>query len=226
MARKAQANGTGKKKSAGRKSAAATERTAPRKAAAAPAETKRNRPQPHETAARLAALTRLKTESRRIAGEISALAAEGKKAGGAAYWKAIVKTHDLKKMDTAEARAELEALIEVAAQNEIRITWMGNQATFTDVMDQAQPPAKNLQGTRDLAAARAEADGFNSGKAGAMLQDNPHSVGTEEFVSWRDGWEEGEKIRRKKNPDAAARVAAAATADDSLPGEGEAKGTF
>jgi hypothetical protein len=225
MARKAQANGTGKKKSATQKPTT-RERRAAAVREATPTETKRNRPQPHETAVRLAALTRLKTESRRIAGEISALAAEGKKAGGLAYWKAITRTHDLKKMDTAEARAELEALIEVAAQNDIRITWMGNQATFTDVMEQTQPPAKNLQGTRDLAAARAEADGFNSGKAGALLQDCPHDAGTEEYVSWRDGWEEGTKIRAKKNPAAAARLAAAATADDTLPGESEAEGIF
>lgn len=225
MARKAQANGTGKKKSAGRKSAAATEGTAPRKQAAAAAEPKKgNRPQPHETADRLARLTRLKTESRRIAGEISVLSQECKKAGGPAYWKALTKTHDLKKLDAALARAEIEALIEVAAQNDIRITWMGNQAAFTDFMEQATPPAKNLEGTRDLAAARAEGDGFNSGKAGGLLKDCPHDPGTEEFVMWRDGWEEGQKLWAKKNPTIAGRVEGAASADASLPGEAE--GTF
>lgn len=186
----------------------------------------KNQPQPHETAARLARLTVLKTESRRIAGEISGLAADAKAAGGPHYWNAIKRVHDLQKLDPAEAQSELETLVLIAAQSEIRIGWLGSQATMTDIleMDQNKPPAKNLQGTRDLAAARANADGFNSGKNGALPHDNPHNPGSEEFVSWHEGRDEGARSRELKNPSAAARVREATTADATLPGEAE--GTF
>jgi uncharacterized protein (UPF0335 family) len=219
--KKAAANGAGKK--AGRKggSSGAETGAAPHKqAAAAAAEPKKpNQPQPHETTEFLARLTRLKTEAQRVAGEISALGSAVKARGGATYWKTIKRVHDLKKLDPDEARAEVEALVQVAAQVDIRISWMGNQATFADIMEQNQAPAKNTAGSRDLAAARAHSDGYNSGKQGSLPQDNPHSPGTEEYVSWHDGRDEAERDLKTKNPTAAARIAASKTADATLPGE-------
>ena len=183
-------------------------------------EDRRNSPQPHETAGRLAELTRLKTESRRIAGAISALGKEAKAAGGRAYWTAIKRTHDLLKLDPDEARAGLEMLVQVAAQSEIRISWVGDQAALTDILEQNQPPPKNTKGSRDLAAARAEADGFNSGKNGALPHDNPFNPGSEQYVAWHDGRDAGQQAREAKNPGQAARVHDALAADASLPGEG------
>jgi hypothetical protein len=212
----------GAKRGPGRPRKESSESTAPASREAAPP--KPNRPDANETAERLAKLTRLKTEARRIAGDISALASEAKKAGGPAYWKSLVRVHDLQKLDPDEARAELEMLVDVAAQVDIKITWMGDQAAFADVMDMAQP-AKNTQGTRDLAAARAHADGFNSGKNGGVPHDNPFNPGTEEYVSWHDGRDEGQRSAEAKNPRRAARVKEAATADASLPDEG-LEGTF
>lgn len=175
----------------------------------------------------MARLTRLKTESRRVAGEISALGNEAKAAGGANYWKGIKAVHDLNKLDKAEAIEFLGGLVEIAAQNEIRITWMGSQASFTDVMDANTAPAKNTTGSRDLATAKAEAAGFKAGKNGQPPHDNPHSPGTEEYVNWHDGRDEGQRVRDAKKPGEAERVSDAATADATLPDEGKGlEGTF
>lgn len=189
--------------------------------AAPPPAARKNGPSPQQNQDWLARLTRLKTESRRVAGEISALGTEVKGAGGALHWKNLKKVHDLQKMDPSEAVAELEGLIQIAAQNEIRVTWAGNQATLADVLDQNQPPPKNTQGSRDLDEARAHSDGYNSGKNGSVPSDNPfqHAPGSLQYVAWHNGRDEGQKDREKNRPGEAARVAEAATADDTLPSD-------
>ena len=212
-AKKSAAKGSRKAAAA---SAAPVPREAPRKEAAKP-----NRPSPEKNADWLARLTRLKTEARVVAGNISALGSEIKGAAGETHWKSLKALHDLMKLDPDEARERLESLVEVAAQQEIRITWAGSQATFADVMEQAQPPAKNTQGSRDLAAAKAHSDGFNSGRHGGAPHDNPfsHAPGSEEYVSWLHGRDEGQQAREAKRPGETARVREAATADATLPGE-------
>lgn len=176
-----------------------------------------NKPNATQNAEWLAEYTRLKTEARSVSGSIAALGARVKSGGG--DWKNLKKVHDLKKLEPDEARAELEGLVALAAQNDIRVTWMGDQAALTDVLEQNQPPPKNTSGSRDLAAARAHADGFNSGKHGAVPHDNPHQPGSEEFVSWHDGRDEGAAAASAKNPGRAARVSAAQTADATLPSD-------
>lgn len=180
---------------------------------------RRNRPTAEQNAGWLSELTKLKTASRAIAGDISALASRVKAAAGPIHWKSIQKVHDLKKLDRDEALGTLESLIEIAAQNDIRVTWMGNQAAFADVMEQNQPAPQNTQGSRDLAEARAESDGINSGRNGAVPPDYPfkHQPGSVEYVAWHNGRDEGQKQREGKRPAEAARVAEAATADDTLP---------
>lgn len=219
---KAGAKKPGRKPANGASSEA--QRTAPPKMAAAPApESLSNSPTPEETSQFLAEFTRLKTQARRVAGDISALGKQVKGRGGPAYWKALKDIHDLKKMDPDEARAQLEALVTVAAQQEIRIGWIGNQATFADIMEQNQPPAKNTKGSRDLAAARAEADGYNSGKNGAVPSDNPfrHAPGSEEYAAWHNGRDSGAADAARRNGPQAQRIADAAEADDSLPDDDE-----
>lgn len=230
MGRPAGSKNKGAARKAGRKARAngTTPPPEPREAAgmkpaesAAPAP-KANAPTPDETARFLASLTRLKTEAQRISGEISALGRSVKARGGPAYWKALKDVHDLNKLDPDEARAQLEALVTVAAQQDIRITWMGNQATFADIMEQNQPP-KNTEGSRDLAEARAEADGYNSGKNGAVPSDNPwrHKPGSPEYVAWHNGRDSGAADAARRNGPQAQRIAGAAEADASLPDDGE-----
>lgn len=214
------ANGAAMKKGA-RAATASAEREAPRKQAASTPQ-RRNQPSPEQNAEWLAKLTRLKTQARSIAGDISSLGSEIKGTAGDTHWKSIKTLHDLMKLDPDEARQRLESLVTVAAQQEIRISWMGNQATFTDVMEQTQAPAKNTTGTRDLDAARAESDGFNSGKNGAAPSDNPHPPGSIKYVSWHDGRDSGQQARETKDPKTAARISDAKGADDRLPSDPDA----
>jgi ribosome modulation factor len=53
-----------------------------------------------------------------------------------------------------------------------------------------------------LALGRAKAAGYNDGLAGAKVGSCPHPAGSEEFVVWRDGWEQGHADRLEKDPDA------------------------
>jgi uncharacterized protein (UPF0335 family) len=176
-----------------------------------------NKPNAAQNAEWLAEYTRLKTEARSVSGSIAALGARVKSGGG--DWKNLKKVHDLKKLDPDEARAELDGLVALAAQNDIRVTWMGDQAALTDVLEQNQPPPKNSIGSRDLAIARAGADGFNSGRHGGMPHDNPYPPGSEEYVEWHDKRDEAAAAMAAKNPGRAARVAAAKDADASLPSD-------
>lgn len=201
--------------------AAPTKEAPIKQAAATTAETeaRRNQPSSDETAGFLSELTKLKTAARSIAGDISALGNRVKSRGGPAYWRAIKAVHDLKKQDAAEARAGLEALVQVAAQQDIRISWMGDQATFADIMDQNEPPPDTGLGAKGLKLARATSDGFNSGRNGAVPSDNPfsHAPGSEEYVAWHDGRDSGQRAQEGKNPVAAERIKEAEKADATLP---------
>ena len=192
-------------------------------AAPKPPEKKSNQPTPAERAEWLAELTRLETAKQRISGETSALATRVKEKGGVKAWKSLKVVHGYKKLDQAEAVALLEDLVVAAAQQDIRISWMGSQATFADIMEQpeAQPPAKNTTGSRDLAAAKAEMDGYNSGKHGAVPSDNPfrHAPGSAEYVSWHNGRDSGEADRQGKKPAETKRLKDSIAADSTLPDE-------
>ncbi len=198
-------------------------RTAPRKRAAADTapSRERNQPSPEETAQFLSELTTLKTAARSIAGDISALGGRVKGRGGPAYWRSIKRQHDRAKMDPAEARADLEADVMVAAQMGIRISWMGDQATFADIMEQTPEPAPASFGAQSLAVARAHSDGFNSGRNGAVPHDNPfaHKPGSPEYVAWHNGRDEGALAKDGKNPVSAERIKQAETADATLPSD-------
>jgi ribosome modulation factor len=48
-----------------------------------------------------------------------------------------------------------------------------------------------------VAMSRVRADGYNTGKAGGVIDGCPFDPGTEEFVVWRDHWEDGATDRAK-----------------------------
>lgn len=176
-----------------------------------------NGPTPEQEAETLAELIRLDTESARIAQAKSTVLNRFEKQGGDK--KVIKAVKALLMQDKREAQAYLEKLFRTARNADIKVSWDEDtgQATLTDVME---PPTKNTQGTRDLAAARAHADGFNSGLNGAPPHANPfsHKPGSEEYVSWLDGRDEGQRTREAKSG-LGDRIAEAATADASLPAE-------
>lgn len=188
---------------------------------AAPPPAKKNGPSSAQTREWLSEYTRLKTQARSIAGDISALGSKVKAAAGQTHWKNLKKRHDLMKMDKSEALAELENLVTQMAEEGVRISWMGNQATMADVLDQQQAPPKNTEGTRDLDEARAHSDGYNSGYNGSIPSDNPfrHIPGSGQYVAWHNGRDEGQMDREKRKPGEATRVKEAMTADATLPSD-------
>ncbi len=181
-----------------------------------------NGPTPEERQQTLAELTRLKTEAQRIAGLISTLCNGFKAKGGDV--KALKFLHGLTKLDPREAQAHLETMVRYATDIDIKISWQEDgQGALSDVLEGGGIPASPTDAKMDLARARAHADGYNSGKAGAVPSDNPfsHRPGSEEFVAWHDGRDEGQSDRERGNPARAARVTSAAAADASMPGDVE-----
>jgi ribosome modulation factor len=66
------------------------------------------------------------------------------------------------------------------------------QISFLPEFEQSSPEAD-----AKVAMARVRTDGYNSGRAGAIIDNCPFSPGTEEFVTWRDHWEDGASDRAK-----------------------------
>lgn len=179
-----------------------------------------NGPTPEQEAETLAELIRLDTESARIAQAKSTVLNRFEKFGGDK--KVIKAVKSLLMQDKREAQAYLEKLFRTArnAEIEIKVSWSDEgQAELTDVLD-AAPSPKNTEGTRDLAAARAHNDGYNSGLNGAAPSDNPfaHKPGSEEYVQWHDGRDSAQRDRESKSG-LTDRIAASVVADASLPTE-------
>lgn len=205
--------------------AGATPRAETRKqsaVAAAPPPKSNSGPTPDERAGWLGEFTRLDTEKQRISGDISALATRVKAKGGVKAWKSLKWVH-ASSHNKDEAREFLEDLVVAAAQQDIRISWMGNQATFADIMDQpeAKSPPVDSVGAESLAVARAHSDGFNSGRNGAVPSDNPfrNAPGSAEYVSWHNGRDDGQQAREQTKPAEAKRLKDAIAADATLPNE-------
>jgi ribosome modulation factor len=178
-----------------------------------------NGPSPERIAEVLAEFTQLTTAGQRINQQKSTLLTTFQKQGGKP--KLLKALHASLKLDKAEAVAEIGEYVRYHATQDIRVSWLANgQGALDDVLgDEHAAPAKNTKGQRDLAAARAHSDGYNSGLRGAKPSDNPfaHAPGSEEYVQWHDGRDEGQRDYLNKNGGLADRIAAAATADASMP---------
>lgn len=119
-------------------------------------------------------------------------------------WGAVKLAHQLKKMEPTEREARLTA--NTRAMRAAGISWdSSGQASF----EMGDPPSSAAgppsHGSEKLARARAFADGYNSGRHGATLESNPfaHMPGSEEYVRWRDGWEDGQADRILLKPEKA-----------------------
>lgn len=53
-----------------------------------------------------------------------------------------------------------------------------------------------------LVLGRARADGYNTAYAGALIGNCTHPPGSEEFVAWRNGWQQGAADRAEAKPEA------------------------
>jgi ribosome modulation factor len=201
---------------AGRKQAAAgTPR--PARTETPPERKKTNGPTPERNAGWLAELEKLETRKASLSGEFSALKERVKSGDG--DWMGLKEVRKLKRLEPAEATARLDSLLVLARQNEIKVTWFRNQAAFSDFMETNQPPPKNTAGSRDLAAARAHGDGYNSGRNGAVPHENPfnHAPGSEEYVQWLKGRDDGQLDRELNTPGMADRIEASRQADGTIP---------
>jgi uncharacterized protein (UPF0335 family) len=158
-----------------------------------------NGPSPDRVAKYLAQYTTLKTEAQRVAQSIGTVIKNLKTEGGDG--KALKALHASLKLDKAEATARLATLVRYHAGEGIRVTFSPDdgQGSLDDVLGTTQQPAPapNTKGTRDLARARAHSDGFNSGLSDAAPSDNPfrHAPGSEEYVAWHDGRDDGQRSR-------------------------------
>lgn len=188
------ANGSGRKRGA---KASPADDSSPSTTAAPPP----NGPTPEDEAHTLAELIRLDTAQAQINQERSTLLARFEKKGGDK--KAIKAIKVLLSRDKREAEAHLAALGRYGRNAGIKITWQGDQSALTDVLaDPAGTPARKTDGDRDLAAARAHSDGYNSGMRGAVPSDNPHrnKPGSVEYVEWHNGRDEGQRAKEGAQP--------------------------
>lgn len=174
-----------------------------------------NGPTPDQQAETLAELIRLDTESAELGQAKATVLNRFEKWGG--NKKQIKATKALLMLDAREAQVNVETLLHYAANAGIEVRWQADgQSTLVDSLEPAKPK-KTTSGTRDLAAAKAHSDGFNSGKAGSVPHDNPFTPGSEEYVSWHDGRDDGQRAREGKTPGLSDRIAESKTADASMP---------
>ena len=68
-----------------------------------------------------------------------------------------------------------------------------------------------------LELGRARADGYNTAYAGGSLEACKFAVGSEEYVTWRDGWTDGNNDRLRDKPDAAAAGGAKTSQPEDFP---------
>jgi len=186
-----------------RKQAAERKQPAPRKQAASQTSDprpQRNGPSPEDRAACLAEFTRLSTEGQRINQAKSTLLKNFEKAGGKS--KTLKMMHSLLKLDSREAQVEVESYLSYAIGFNIKVSWApnGQSSLVEELGEAARAPDKNTEGSRDLAAARAHADGYNSGMQGAVPSDNPYRdrPGSEEYVQWHNGRDESSEALKAK----------------------------
>lgn len=160
-----------------------------------------NGPTPEDEAHTLAELIRLDTAAAKLNQERGNILKRFEKKGGDV--KAIKAIKTLVTRDAREAEAYLATLTRYGRNAGIKVTWTdGGQAQLADVLGEeaGKPPNRQTEGTRDLAAARAHSDGYNSGLTGAAPSDNPHrgQPGSIEYVEWHDGRDEGQRAREAK----------------------------
>lgn len=171
----------------------------------------------------LADYTSLDTAGARIRQQVKTLLDGFEKEGGdKAELKAL---HKSMKLDPREAQAKLERRLRYHAGQGIVVSWMENgQGTVVGLLGpEAKAPDKGSKASKQLAAARAHSDGYNSGLRGGVPSDNPFNAnpGSEEYVQWHDGRDDGQRDREARNPGLRDRIAAAAVADASLPAAAE-----
>lgn len=177
---------------------------------------KTNGPTPERRAEVLAEYTILTTAGQRNNQAKSTLLKNFASEGGDP--KALKSLHASLKLDPAEAAAKLDTLVQYHHGAGIKVRFLDSgQGTVIDEL----VPGPRSEANEKLAKARAYSDGYNSGlKGNSAPHDNPKSIGSEEYVEWHNGRDDGQRDRLLKNPALGSRVAASQQADPSMPGNG------
>lgn len=167
----------------------------------------------------LADYTTLDTQMARIRQSVKTLLDGFEKEGGdKAELKAL---HKSLRLDPREAQAKLERRLRYHAGQGIVVSWLqnGQGTVIAELGPEVKAPDKKTTNDQKLAAAQAHSRGYNDGLAGGVPADNPfaHAPGSEEYVQWHDGRDDGQRDREAKNPALRDRIATAAVADASLP---------
>jgi ribosome modulation factor len=117
--------------------------------------------------------------------------------------RAIKNSYKLAQKDPEVVARELARDKEYAQILDLITTDDGGQITLSDELIPAAPKKLSPKARAGLAAARAHADGYNTGFHGGSLEHNRHEAGTEEHQQWVVGFHDGHAERIKLNPDLA-----------------------
>lgn len=170
----------------------------------------------------LAEYTQLDTQGRRVNQAKTTLLTNFDKEGGDK--QALKALHRALSLDPAEASAKLSSLVHYQATQGITVRWQADgQGTLMDHLGEAAskptPAAAASAEQNALDIARAKSDGYNSGIHGAAPSDNPHQhiVGSEVYVAWHNGRDEGQQDRLRRNPVLNDRISEAVTMPPAMP---------
>lgn len=113
----------------------------------------------------------------------------------------IKRAYKRRNMTADEVRAELaEDTLYARVLGHIEWDKQG-QASFTKAMS-VEIARPNGDAASRLAGARAYNDGYNTALHGGLIGSCKHQTGSEEFVRWRDGWQDGSEARAETKPEA------------------------
>lgn len=117
--------------------------------------------------------------------------------------KSIKHAYGLSRKDPAVAAAQVRRNNEYARLLGIVSFDANGQGDFMAGLDTGEPPLTLApEAAARVQAARAHADGYNTGKAGGTMEHNTCEPGTEAHVRWIEGFHDGHADRIMKNPDA------------------------
>jgi ribosome modulation factor len=176
----------------------------PKRGRGRPSKPKGNGPSPAEKKEALANYTILKTEAARVSQQIASLLARFEALGGDR--KMLKLMHSLSMVEKSEARAYIQNAQTYAIDMDIIEVEEDGQANFNGLFGGARDPnlplpktPEDLSASARLKVAQAYSAGYEAGTMGMKLGDNPyaHDPGSESFVQWRNGMEDGlgDKVR-------------------------------
>jgi len=162
------------------------------------AETKQNA-NPDEIAACFSEYSSMRADVARLGQKIAAMFGRYEKLG--VDQKAIKNSYTAAQKDPNEAAAQHRRNTEYLAMLEIVDFSKEGQGSFAAGLD--VKVAKPGPGASKLVRiGRAKTDAYNSALAGGKVDACPFNPGSEEFVAWRDSWQDGHDDRLARNPDA------------------------